>query len=55
MSVHLEDVKCACVHPDPYECARIRDGRHAKDDDDYHKRNCECDCHDRTPFYGDEY
>jgi hypothetical protein len=37
---------CACVHDDPYECARIRDGRHLPDDDDYHKRACECACHD---------
>lgn len=37
--------RCACVHPDAYECARIRDGRHLPDDDDYYKRACECCCH----------
>jgi hypothetical protein len=36
---------CACVHHDAYECARIRDGRHAKDEHEYHRRACECCCH----------
>lgn len=39
--------KCACVHPDGFECARIRDGRHVPDEAEYYKRECECDCHDR--------
>jgi hypothetical protein len=38
--------KCACVHPDPYECARLRDGRPDPDDEDRHRRACECCCHD---------
>lgn len=42
---HPERVPCACVHPRADECARIRDGGHAKDDPDYHRRACECACH----------
>ena len=42
--------QCACVHHDPYECARIRDGRHARDEDDYHKRSCECECHSNEDY-----
>lgn len=45
---------CACVHHDGYECARIRDGRHMPDDDDYHKRCCECDCHETEDFYEED-
>lgn len=41
---------CACVHPDAFECARIRDGRHARDDDDYHRRACECCCHNDEDY-----
>ena len=44
--------RCACVHHDPYECARIRDGYHAHDDDDYKKRSCECECH--NDYYDDD-
>jgi len=36
---------CACVHWDADECARIRDGSHAKDDEHYYRRKCECICH----------
>lgn len=32
---------CACVHPDPRECARIRD----EQDVIREKRDCECVCH----------
>ena len=44
-------VKCACVHHDPYECARLRDRRvrDAGDVDeclDPERRECECCCHD---------
>lgn len=46
---------CACVHHDSYECARIRDRSPIADFDDYHRRQCECDCHERTSFYGDDY
>lgn len=42
----MSSKSCACVHDDPYECARIRDGGHMKDDDDYHRTACECVCHD---------
>ena len=37
--------KCACVHPESYECARRRDGADP-DDWRYVKRRCECVCHD---------
>jgi len=37
--------KCACVHPDARECARLRD-RLDPEDRDYGKRACECCCHD---------
>ncbi len=47
--------RCACVHHDAYECARIRDGWHACDDDDYHRRECECSCHDNDDFYQDDF
>jgi hypothetical protein len=43
--------QCACAHHDGYECARIRDGRHMPDDDDCHKRCCECDCNETEDFY----
>lgn len=39
------EIPCACVHPDGYECARIRDGRHTPDDEEYEKRECICACH----------
>lgn len=41
---------CACVHDDPCECARIRDRiscPNLDEDDDSHKRACECACHER--------
>jgi len=42
-----EEFKCACVHTDAYECARIRDRRSEGFDKDseYHRRACECSCH----------
>ncbi len=43
--------KCACVHPDGYSCARIRDGFDA-DDEHWQRRECECACHDKD--YEDE-
>lgn len=46
---------CACVHHDSYECARIRDGDHMRDEDSYHRRQCECICHDDPDYdYDDE-
>jgi hypothetical protein len=45
---------CACVHSDAYECARIRDGRHDKDSDDYHRRECECSCHEDDDYEPDD-
>lgn len=46
----LEDLcKCACVHSDPRECARLRDGPHYCWD---LRRLCECVCHD--DFEGDD-
>lgn len=48
-----DEIKCACVHTDAYECARIRDGRHLPGDDDYYKRACECCCHDDEDYEDD--
>lgn len=39
-----DDSKCACVHPDACDCARIRDGFQT-DSYRWHKRKCECVCH----------
>lgn len=41
---------CACVSMDAYECARIRDRVDSgfdENDDDQHRRACECPCHDQ--------
>lgn len=46
--------QCACVHHDANECARIRDGNHDIDDDDYRKRECECCCHDDEDYEPDD-
>jgi hypothetical protein len=42
-------VQCACVHPDDFECARLRDGRMGEDDSSYLRRRCECCCHEKDP------
>ncbi len=46
-----EPIKCACVHSDAYECAKIRDRRSEGYDWDGEdvavpRRACECCCHD---------
>jgi hypothetical protein len=37
------DCRCACRHPDAFECMRIRHGQFAYSYDD---EPCECRCHD---------
>lgn len=50
------DTDCACVHRDPYECARIRDRIEGEEDcDQSRKRACECFCHKEDEDYDEDY
>ena len=43
-------IPCACVHSDAHACARIRDRNAQLNDDDAHRRACECSCHEDEDY-----
>jgi len=51
--------QCACVSMDAHECARMRDRVSDPfgdaEDDDSHRRACECECHDDDDGELDDY
>ncbi len=58
----MREPSCACVHPDQYECSRIRNGpRNCNIDEDepYEdpalRHACECSCHIKDEDGFDEW
>lgn len=45
MDIEGNDLGCACVHPDPSECARLRYGKIDRFDWNEIDDACECICH----------
>ena len=43
---HLQPASCCCVHPDAWQCSRLRWNAYGSDDVD---EPCGCYCHEQDP------